>query len=100
MSINDTWTICGLCGNSWPGRQDHRCPPPKPLPFAVQPLTKREYFAGLALNGQLAFSPHDSFNKAHQPGDVAIVCVKMADALIAELERYTLERSSDKAAEA
>ena len=50
-------------------------------------LSKREYFAGQALMGQLAFSPPEgSFEKANSPEDVARVCVEMADALIARLK--------------
>ena len=54
-------------------------------------LTKREYFEGLAMQGQLAFSPHDSFDKYKTPEEVADVAVKYADALLAQLE-LTKER--------
>ena len=50
-------------------------------------LTKREYFAGLAMQGICAspFQPEESGARAMQQD--AANAVKMADALIAELER-------------
>lgn len=42
-------------------------------------LTKREYFAGLAMQGLCADTNYD--------GDVAASSVKLADALIAELNK-------------
>lgn len=51
-------------------------------------LTKREYFAGLAMQGQLAFSPmDDAFAKEHLPAGVARISVEMSDALLAELSK-------------
>ena len=41
-------------------------------------LTKREYFAGMAMQGMLA---------SDYRGDIAIMAVKFADALLAELRR-------------
>jgi len=41
-------------------------------------LTKREYFAGLAMQGMLA---------SDYRGDIDIMAVKFADALLAELRR-------------
>jgi hypothetical protein len=46
-------------------------------------MSIRDWFAGHALSGQLAFSPHDSFDKTHQPEDVAVLCYRFADAMIA-----------------
>lgn len=53
-------------------------------PFPDQGMHLRDWFAGQALAGQLAFSPSDSFDKAHQPADVARICYQMADAMLAE----------------
>ena len=47
----------------------------------------RDWFAGQALSGQLAFSPQYSFDKAHKPKGVARVCYEMADAMLAEREK-------------
>ena len=56
-------------------------------PLYSQPgMTLRDYFAGQALAGQLAFSPSDPFKKYHQPEDVAAACYRFADAMIAERE--------------
>lgn len=46
-------------------------------------MTLRDWFAGQALGGQLAFSPHDSFGKYNQPDEVAAACYRFADAMIA-----------------
>lgn len=49
-------------------------------------LSKREYLAAMAMQGQLAFSPRDSaFKKAHLPDEVASISVAMADALLEKL---------------
>ncbi len=46
-------------------------------------LTKREYFAGLAMQGLITLKGSDCMDK-----DItAKQCVKMADALLAELEK-------------
>lgn len=45
-------------------------------------MTLRDYFAGQALAGQLAFSPSDPFKKYHEPEDVARVCYRCADAML------------------
>ena len=51
-------------------------------PFQWSGLTKREYYAGLALQGVLAFSGlQDGFQT------MAELSVKQADALLAELEK-------------
>jgi hypothetical protein len=58
-------------------------------------LTKREYFAGLAMQGILA---HESFYErmSNEPGEntmadvLATASVKMADKLLAELEKTKL----------
>jgi hypothetical protein len=46
-------------------------------------MTLRDYFAGQALAGQLAFSPSDPFKKYHQPEEVASACYRFADAMLA-----------------
>ncbi|MDR9813070.1 hypothetical protein RJJ64_22060 [Rhizobium hidalgonense] len=47
-------------------------------------MSLRDYFAGQALVGQLAFSPPDDpYNKFHKPEDVARMCFEFADAMIA-----------------
>ena len=52
-----------------------------------QGLTKREYFAGLAIQGLLA-SPN--FNWEHYEGkDTAKDAIEIADALLAELDKPT-----------
>lgn len=53
---------------------------------AIQPeeISRRDYFAAKAMQGQLAFSPHDSFEKAHLPDEVAVLAYKFADAMIVE----------------
>ena len=48
-------------------------------------LTKREYFAGLAMQGLLAHT--GSFGEPGSPGVLANRSVEMADALIAELNK-------------
>jgi hypothetical protein len=49
-------------------------------------MTLRDYFAGQALAGQLAFSPSDPFKKYHQPEEVAAACYRFADAMLAARE--------------
>lgn len=52
--------------------------------YAESGMSLRDYFAGQALVGQLAFSPpDDAYNKFHKPEDVAEMCFRFADALIA-----------------
>ena len=50
-------------------------------------LTKREYFAGLALQGWLARCSNVSHHNALKPCDIAEVSVSMADALLEELDK-------------
>ncbi len=55
-------------------------------------LTKREYFAAMALQGMMSLNPPDMFQWADPKdgtvGDwVAINCVQVADALIKELSK-------------
>lgn len=58
-------------------------------------LSKREYFAGLAMQGQLSFSPRDSaFDKAHLPNEVARVSVEMADALLKRIGQKEAETNA------
>ena len=45
-------------------------------------MTLRDWFAGQALSGQLAFSPPDSFDKLHTPNDVAERMYEFADAML------------------
>lgn len=45
-------------------------------------LTKREYFAGIALQGLISNGNYDLKNKCHQ---YAIDAIKLADALLNEL---------------
>ena len=52
------------------------------IPDGVFGLTKREYFAGLAMQGIVSQWQHDWFPKDH-----ARLAVEIADALLAELER-------------
>jgi hypothetical protein len=49
-------------------------------------MTLRDYFAGQALIGQLAFSPPDPFKKYRQPKEVAAACYRFADAMLAARE--------------
>jgi len=53
------------------------------FPFVEPGMTLRDWFAGQALGGQLAFSPNDSFDKYNHPLDVAAACYRFADAMIA-----------------
>jgi hypothetical protein len=50
---------------------------------SVGGMTLRDYFAGQALAGQLAFSPSVPFKKYHQPEEVAAACYRFADAMLA-----------------
>lgn len=50
-------------------------------------MSLRDFFAGQALIGQLSFSPHDSFDKAHYPSDVAALAYRFADAMLEEREK-------------
>ncbi|WP_028752718.1 hypothetical protein [Rhizobium leucaenae] len=56
-----------------------------PVPYgnSAYGMSLRDYFAGQALSGQLSFSPHDSFDKYHQPDEVAAACYRFADAMLA-----------------
>ena len=63
--------------------------PGSPGPVHHEGISKRDWFAGQALAGQLAFSPPDSFDKAHLPEDVAFVCYRYADAMLAERMKAT-----------
>ncbi len=49
-------------------------------------MTLRDYLAGQALAGQLAFSPPDPFKKYRQPKEVAAACYRFADAMLAARE--------------
>lgn len=50
-------------------------------------MTLREHYAGRAMQGLAAFSiPRDDGDSIPPPG-VAILCVALADALLAELEK-------------
>jgi hypothetical protein len=51
--------------------------------YVSEGMTLRDYFAGQALGGQLAFSPSDPFKKYHQPEEVAAACYRFADAMLA-----------------
>ena len=50
-------------------------------------LTKREYFAGLAMQGILAFGLHIDVGGMEKPGYVAEDAVATADALLEELDK-------------
>ncbi len=50
------------------------------------PVSLRDEIAIAAMQGQMAFSPHDSFEKAHQPEDVAKLAYRFADAMLAARE--------------
>jgi hypothetical protein len=52
--------------------------------YAQGGLTKREYFAGLAMQGLLV---NIGRNTCYTEGDVADLAVKSADALLAELAK-------------
>lgn len=54
--------------------------------FYAPGMTMRDWFAGQALAGQLAFSPVDPFEKAHQPDEVAQLAYRFADAMLAARE--------------
>lgn len=49
-------------------------------------LTKREWFAGMALNG-MAVNGWGVQSELPGTGDIADACVRMADALLAELDK-------------
>lgn len=49
-----------------------------------QQMTLRDEFAAKAMQGQLAFSPHDSFDKTNTPDEVAKLAYRFADAMLAE----------------
>jgi hypothetical protein len=57
--------------------------PAFPVMYVSEGMTLRDYFAGQALGGQLAFSPSDPFKKYHQPEEVAAACYRFADAMLA-----------------
>jgi hypothetical protein len=50
-------------------------------------LTKREHFAGLAMQGWLARCANAPHSIKLEPDDMAAVAVSMADALLAELNK-------------
>jgi hypothetical protein len=50
-------------------------------------LTKREHFAGLAMQGWLARCSNVPHTVRLKPEDMAAVAVQMADALLTELEK-------------
>lgn len=50
-------------------------------------MTLRDYFAAKAMQGQLAFSPHDSFDKTNTPDEVAKLAYRFADAMLAERDK-------------
>ena len=50
-------------------------------------MSLRDWFAGQFLMGQMSFSPHDSFDKAHMPEDVAVRAYHYADAMLKEREK-------------
>lgn len=51
-------------------------------------LTKREYFAGLAMSGMLGIGgPHGHIDGQGDEVDAAALAVKYADALLAELDK-------------
>ena len=50
-------------------------------------LTKREYFAGLAMQGLLAHTCDESMPKDLNERDIALRAVKCSDALLAELAK-------------
>lgn len=53
-------------------------------PYFHEGMSLRDWFAGQALVGQLAFSPPDDpYNKFHEPEDVARMCYQFADAFLA-----------------
>lgn len=71
MPVHKVWQDCGIDGNSGPHYIE-----------SVHPgLTKREYFAGLAIQGLASES-----GRYHSASDMAYDAVKIADALLAELE--------------
>mgnify|MGYP003654090240 CR=1 FL=1 len=53
----------------------------------VTGLTKREHFAGLAMQGWLARCANVPHSVTLKPCDMAAVSVTMADALLAELDK-------------
>ena len=60
-------------------------PNTKPGVYVHHGLTKREYFAGLAMQGLLAHT--GSFGEPGSPGVLSCRSVQLADALIAELAK-------------
>ncbi|MDP5205482.1 hypothetical protein ORI99_00255 [Alishewanella sp. SMS9] len=73
MPTHDVFDDCGIDGNSGPHLTQ----------TTNYGLTKREYFAGLAMQGLLAKHGDDDYNASNIAGYSA----KHADALLAELER-------------
>lgn len=56
--------------------------------YADPGMSLRDWFAGQALAGQLAFSPPDDpYNKFHKPTEVAKMCFEFADAMVAASKR-------------
>lgn len=60
-----------------------------------QPLTLREWYAGLALLGYHAGRPDRPSDPLLTPEVVAIGCVRYADALIAELAKPAIDEAVD-----
>lgn len=73
-------------------RQVPKNPPKKDDAVYEHGLTKREYFAAMAMQGMMTHSPEDMLRWADPKdgtvGDwVAINCVQVADAVIRELSK-------------
>ena len=52
----------------------------------IDGLTKREYFAGLAMQGMMAHN--GPYGITNGPGNIAERSVEIADALLVELDKY------------
>lgn len=81
MTFNADMSAYPLEGERWVDSFD-----PNKGTTSADGLTKREYFAGLAMQG-LSTATSEDGTWQHDPKDCAIAAVEYADALLAELEK-------------